>query len=93
MLALKTSLNGKQLSIAGAEDLSVLHSIVNAVGKLGAHSHTRRKSENPDIFLSIGGLTGRAHQNDEHLRWTEQQKLSIGDEVTITVLDANTGNK
>ncbi|MBK1829526.1 hypothetical protein JIN77_02215 [Verrucomicrobiaceae bacterium R5-34] len=88
MIALKTTLNGKQLCIAGAEDLCVLNSIVNAVGKLGGLSNPRNDSDDvPDIFLSVGGLTGRANGDDEHFRWTEHQKLSVGDEIRISVLD------
>ena len=88
MIALKTTLNGQQICIAGAEDLCVLHSIVNAVGKLGDLSNPRGDSNNPpDIFLSVGGLTGRANADDEHLRWTEHQALSVGDEILITVVE------
>ena len=88
MIALKTTLNGKQLCIAGAEDLCVLNSIVNAVGKLGEHSSPRNDSDDaPDIFLSVGGLTGRSNADDEHFRWTEHQILSVGDEIRISVLD------
>jgi hypothetical protein len=88
MIALKTSLNGQQICLAGAEDLCVLNSIVNAVGKLGDVSHTRRDpNEPPDIFLSVGGLTGRVSADDEHLRWTEHQALTVGDEILITVVE------
>ena len=88
MIALKTTLNGKQLCIAGAEDLCVLNSIVNAVGKLGDLSRPHNGSdEAPDIFLSVGGLTGRESADDEHFRWTEHQILSVGDEIRISVLD------
>ncbi len=88
MIALKTTLNGKQLCIAGAEDLCVLNSIVNAVGKLGDLSRPRNDSDDaPDIFLSVGGLTGRANADDEHFRWTEHQILCVGDEIRISVLD------
>ena len=88
MIALKTSLNGHQICIAGAADLCVLNSIVNAVGKLGEISSPRQDSDVPPaIFLSVGGLTGRANSDDEHLRWTEDLPLSVGDEVVITILE------
>ncbi len=86
MIALKTSLNGQQICLAGAEDLCVLNSIVNAVGKLGDSSHPRRDpSEPPDLFLSVGGLTGRVSADDEHLLWTEHHVLAVGDEIRIIV--------
>ena len=88
MIALRTSLNGQQLSLAGAEDLCVLNSIVNAVGKLGPLSNPRHDSdEAPKLTISVGGLTGRADSDDEHLYWTEHQELSIGDEISITVVE------
>jgi hypothetical protein len=88
MIALKTTLNGHQICLAGAEDLCVLNAIVNAVGKLGDLSHPRGDpDEPPDIFLSVGGLTGRANADDEHLRWTEHQALSVGDQILITVVE------
>lgn len=88
MIALKTDLNERQICIAGAEDLCVLNSIVNAVGKLGDLSQSRGdSSEAPDIFLSVGGLTGRTNADDEHLRWMEHQALSVGDEIVITVVE------
>lgn len=88
MIALKTTLNGQQLSIAGAEDLCVLNSIVNAVGKLGDLSTPQGDPDGtPDIFLTVGGLTGRADADDDHHCWTEHQTLSVCDEILITVLD------
>lgn len=86
MIALETTLNGQQLCIAGAEDLCVLNTIVNAVGKLGDLSKHPRDLESADLFLSVGGLTRRTVGDDEHLRWTEEQSLSVGDEITITIL-------
>lgn len=90
MIALQISLNGKQLCIAGTDDLCVLNSIVNAVGKLGDESNPQRDSnEAPDLFLSVGGLTGRKDSDDEHLRWTEHQVLSVGDEIIISMIEVN----
>lgn len=90
MIALRTTLNGKKLCLAGAEDLCVLNSIVNAVGKLGDLSDPKRNAdEPPDLFLSVGGLTGRTDGDDEHLRWTEHQPLSVGDEISITVVEVD----
>ena len=90
MIALKTTLNGELLCIAGTEDLCVLNSIVNAVGKLGDLSNPLNNSDDaPHIFLSVGGLTARTNGDDEHLRWTEHQSLSIGDEVLISVVEVS----
>lgn len=88
MVALKTSLNGEKLCIAGTEDLAVLNSIISAVGNLGAHTKPKRDPEEPaDLFLSVGGLTSRKEGENEHLRWIEQKKLTIGDQILIEVLE------
>lgn len=90
MIALRTSLNGRQLCLAGAEDLCVLNSIVNAVGKLGPLSNPQRHADDsPDLFLSVGGLTARTDSDDEHLRWTEHQELSVGDQILISVVEVS----
>lgn len=89
MIALKTTLNGKQLCIAGTEDLCVLNSTVNAVGKLGKQSKSKHDSTLPDLFLGVGGLTGRENGDDEHWRWVEHQGLKVGDEIRITILEVD----
>ena len=60
--------------------------IVGAVGNLGP-STKRRRDEPLDLSLSVSGLTGRVDEPDEHLRWTEQELLKIGDKVEIEVLE------
>jgi hypothetical protein len=86
MVALRVKLNGKLLCVAGAEDLSVLNTIVNAVGNLGPKTKKHR-DEPPEVFFSVGGLTSRAERPDEHVRWAEQEPLKTGDKVEIDVLD------
>jgi hypothetical protein len=86
MIALRVILNGKPICTAGAEDLAVLNAIVSAVGNLGALTK-RNRNEPPDIYLSVGGLTGRREGSDEHVRWAEQQPLRAGDRVEIEVID------
>ena len=92
MLALEVRLNGKKLALAGADDLSVLHGMVNAVGKLGAQ--TSRKVSGKDLFLSVGGLTSRRlGKANEHVRWLEQKKLRIGDEVQIRLVSVKKADR
>jgi hypothetical protein len=88
MIALRVKLNGTLLCVAGADDLSVLNAIVNAVGNLGIDTKKRR-DEPTDIYLSVGGLTSRLEGDDEHLRWAEQQPLAIGDKIEVEVLEIN----
>jgi len=88
MIALRVTLNGKLVCTAGAEDLAVLHTIVNAVGNLGSLTKKQR-DEPPDLYLSVGGLTGRIEGADEHVRWMEQQRLGAGDRVEVEILDTS----
>jgi len=85
VIALEVFINGRKLALAGAEDLVVLSSIVDAVGKLGRKaSGPKGRSKGYDLFLSVGGLTGRKDgRPDEHLRWAELKRLKVGDEISV----------
>src|SRR5687767_3537083 len=48
-----------------------------------------RPEEAPTIYLSVGGLTGRAEGQDEHLRWAEQIQLKPGDKVEVEILETS----
>ena len=86
MIALRVSLNGKQVCVAGAEDLAVLNAIVNAVGNLGAK--TKRTRDEPlNVYLHVGGLTARAEGADAHVRWAEELPLEMGDRIEVEVLE------
>ena len=86
MIALRVTLNGKPVCLAGAEDLAVLNTIVSAVGNLGPLTK-RERNEPTGILLSVGGLTARAHGQDEHVCWVEQGRLVPGDKVEIELLE------
>ena len=88
MIALRVKLNGKELCVAGAEDLSVLNTIINAVGALG--SKTRKvRDDAPDFHLSVGGLTRRKSGADFHLHWVEFQELAIGDKSEVEIVESS----
>jgi len=94
LLALEIFVNGRKVSLAGAEDLSVLTGIVSAVGKLGKKASRGKKAHSSnDLWLSVGGLTDRADGSpNEHLRWVGHKKLKIGDRVEIRVRKATTAD-
>jgi hypothetical protein len=89
MIALQIHHNDVPLCVAGASDLFVLNAIVNAVGTLGTDSVSPHEGEeeDPDLFLSVGGLTSRSKAPNEHLRWLEHTPLAIGDCIKITLLE------
>jgi len=89
MIVVEVSLNDKRLALAGADDLCVLSAIVNATGKLGPKSHGTKFEESEfDLSLRVGGLTSRGNGvEDEHPVWVDQLGLSLGDVVTVRLLD------
>lgn len=91
MIAFRIHHNDVPLCVAGAPDLAVLNAIVTAVGPLGPDTVNRRGKNGggPDLFLSVGGLTSRPLEADEHLGWLEHTRLSIGDSITITLLESD----
>jgi len=89
MIVLRVQVNDEPAINAGAEDLSVLNAIVNAVGPLGEKARPARSDEAPSLFLSVGGLTARqADVADEHLRWVTHRELALGDRITVQILDS-----
>lgn len=89
MIALQVSHNDVPLCVAGASDLAVLNTIVNAIGVLGSDTKSLHDgpTEEPDLFLSVGGLTSRLEGTNEHLRWLEHTPLAVGDCIKITILE------
>jgi hypothetical protein len=70
MIGMAVYLNGKRLTIAGAEDLRVLDATVTAAGPLGkAARRIAGRRNRVDLHLTVGELTGRPDgREDEHLR-------------------------
>ena len=91
MIAVEVSLNGEQLTVAGSDELAVLSTIVNASGKLGSKSHgTKFEDADYDLSMRVGGLTSRGEgQEDEHPLWVERTQLSIGDVVTVRLVEVS----
>jgi hypothetical protein len=91
MIAFRIHHNDVPLCVAGAPDLAVLNAIISALGALGPETVNRRGKNGgaPDIYLSVGGLTSRRHEADEHLCWLEHTRLAVGDSITITLLESD----
>ncbi len=91
MIAVEVSLNDEKLVVAGSDDLCVLSAIVNATGKLGPDSHgTKFEDSEHDLSLRVGGLTSRGNGlEDEHPVWVERMQLSVGDVVTVRLVEAS----
>ncbi len=86
MLAFQIFINGRKVTIAGADDLVVLSAIVSAVGKLGKKTSSLKHRKGYNIGLNVGGLTSRNKKPlEELLDWVPQKKLKIGDRIEIRV--------
>jgi len=92
MIAFRVKLNGQELCLAGADDLSVLNAIINAVGRIGSKTKKARDG-GPDLYLSVGGLTGRKSGTDYHLRWVEFEDLVIGDKIEVELVETSVADK
>ena len=88
MIALEVTINGKFMTRAGREDLSVLNTMINAVGVLGNESKgATRDIQGTKFFLQVGGMTSKKNgERDVHLRWL-QEHLKIGDEITVKLIE------
>jgi hypothetical protein len=79
MLAFEVSVNGERLCIAGTGTSNVV-----AVGVGWA----RRDADT--IRFNVGGIV--ADDSNEHFYW-KPPSIGIGDEITIRLIDADTGDK
>jgi hypothetical protein len=88
MIALKVSLNGKQVCVAGADDLAVLCANIAASGKLGSKTVPARPDDTTgELFYSVGGLTSRPDpKKDVHMNWRSVEPLRVGDVIQVKII-------
>ncbi len=89
MIAFEVSLNGKRLTVAGAEDLGVMSVILAAAGNLGPLTVERiKRAQERKLTLSAGGITSRSDEDkDEFLDWVMPMDLNIGDDIHVKLLE------
>lgn len=92
MIVLEVFLNKKLLTKAGSNDLAVLSTIVMGSGKLGNESYPNSGKSDYELSLDIGGMTARGSKNNEFLRWTQDCKLNVGDEITIHIIETDSAD-
>src|SRR5437773_10206096 len=80
MLALEISINGKKVALAGTEGASNVCATIDA---LGEEVQSALTGKGP-VVLHLGGI-GR----EQHFTWIRGKTCSIGDEITIRVIDAS----
>jgi hypothetical protein len=78
VIAFEVRLNGQLLCTAGHADISVLCAAVN-------YSHRSQSA-----FTSVGGLTQGTQGPQQHIDWLSNLPLSVGDEVSIRIVDVPT---
>ncbi|WP_340117826.1 hypothetical protein [Pelagibius sp. 7325] len=82
MLAFEILLNGETKVLAGFEDWEILSAILSA-------RRAQEESADDDLEISVRGLALiKVEGQREHVRW-ERLRLSVGDEVTIRLLDVS----
>jgi hypothetical protein len=91
MIAVEVSLNNEILTVAGSDELSVLSATVNATGKLGPKSQgTKFEDQDYNLSFRVLGLTSRGDGlEDEHPVWVERTELSVGDVVTVRLVEVS----
>lgn len=82
MIALEVSVNDEILCRAGKDDLTVLHTVLNAVGILNTNS------SNNHLSLSVGGMHSGEDRN-RHDKWISSLPLKVGDVVSVKVLEVD----
>lgn len=80
MLALEISINGKKVALAGTEGASNICATVDA---LGEEIRSAVVGKGP-VVLHLGGIG-----QERHFTWIKGKNCSIGDEITIRVVDAS----
>ena len=77
MKAFEVLLNDKKLCVGGIGEHGVLTAIVDYVVS----------SQRDEATLRVGGLVT---PKEEHVRWVEDRKLEVGDEVRVKVVEVET---
>jgi hypothetical protein len=83
MPAFKLHINGKKLCIASLDDIGVLSAHVSYV----CRKHT---PEQKPLSLHVSGLDS---STGEHLVWHEARPISVGDKLSIEVIETARGDK
>ncbi len=91
MIVLEVELNGQKLVRAGREDLSVLNTLVNAVGVLGSDSKgTYKEKDSYELFFHVGGLSSETdNQPGNHYDWAKHYPLQIGDQIQVKIAESH----
>ena len=94
MLVLELRINGKRVSTAGTDSLSVLGAHVTALGKLGDNSlGTKVLNDGVELRCEMTGLTSREEEPQNiHLSWFSSNEMEVGDEVTIIIKESNSAD-
>jgi hypothetical protein len=80
MRALKVSLNGERLCVAGIDGDCVLNTMVD---------HIAGRRGRPELYLRVGGLISAT---GDHLIW-RNMRLKDGDEVTVKIVQTDRADR
>ncbi len=86
MVCFEILLNGEFLCRAGADDLKVLTNFLTWTRK---PSKLTADSAETNLHLHVGGMT----LENEHAHWLSEVPLSVGDELTIRIVESSTADQ
>jgi hypothetical protein len=78
MIAFEVRLNGQRLCTAGHADIAVQSAIINYL------------SRPQDLLLTVKASTKGMQSPSQNLTWLNNSRLSVGDEVSIKIVDVPT---
>jgi hypothetical protein len=81
MIAFEIYLNNQKLCRAGIGDSGVLSAIVTR-----AATTMTTGTRNESLFLNVGGLIT---PEGEHVSWINQKPLAVGDEIQVSIVEAD----
>src|SRR5262245_1448999 len=94
MIAFEVTANGEKVCTAGVGNLGVLTAILSWVGREAPLKSAYSEQEWPaeELKLEVGGLTGKARDGRENLKWMSGD-LRPGDVITIRVVETETADE
>src|SRR6185369_12739065 len=92
MICLEISINGEKVCLAGVGATGVVSAHVTWTKRRTEHNSSEEsqdKTTGENLFCMVGGLAHKDDDHSSHLHWL-YQKIRVGDEVTIRVINAET---
>jgi hypothetical protein len=90
MICFEVQVNGRTVCTAGVGNLGVLSAILSWVKrdpKKLPHGLSEEEWCKETLDLTVGGTVGHGEDGNQFLDWLRHRPISVGDEITIKVLN------